>query len=222
MLRYMLQNKSFIQLDTSDGQHFQIDLSSLKAADTYHRVNSSTILSINESFRLFVSESIFSNDRNLDQFMFLTVYTDGTWDGHHATDISLRTSVGLEVGQQGDNRAGDQGRSEASRASEKRKSSSVFSMLMKDKDRDNKDNDRRDGLDGDMSRDTQHVAASSMRKVIKFCNRASVPLSALRSNKLCEVESQVAALKMRCLWKLRIFKIESPPRGDSEAAPAGA
>jgi len=221
MLRYMLQNKSFIQLDTSDGQHFQIDLSSLKAADTYHRVNSSTILSINESFRLFVSESIFSNDRNLDQFMFLTVYTDGTWDGHHATDISLRTSGGLEVGQQGDNRAGDQGRPEASRASEKRKSSSVFSMLMKDKDRDNKDNDRRDGLDGDMSRDTQHVAASSMRKVIKFCNRASVPLSALRSNKLCEVESQVAALKMRCLWKLRIFKIERPPRCDSEAAPAG-
>ena len=99
LLRYMMQNKSYIELDTADGQHFRVDLNGNKT-DTY-RLNSSSNFPINETIRVLIPAAIMNNASKLDEFLFLTIQTDGTWDENNATDIAQRTAAAATDPDQG-------------------------------------------------------------------------------------------------------------------------
>lgn len=191
LLRYMMQNKTYIELDTADGQYFRVDLNGSKTES--FRLNSSSSFPINETLRLLIPGSLLT-DPGIDEFLYMTINTDGAWDEGNATDITQRSAAmsadpetyyptaGISAGSF---RAEPRSKSMFSN----KKTSSLFAAS-------------KDG--GDSPRE----AAPVNRTVIKLCNRVAIPLSGLIGKISTEQESQVTLYKLNCKWALKVFKLE--------------
>jgi hypothetical protein len=193
LLRYMMQNKTYIELNTADGQHFRVDLNGSKT-DTY-RLNSSSSFTINETVRVLVPADLM-NGPHADSFLYMTIHTDGTWDECNATDITQRVAaLANDTDAFFPAPAAGSFRPERSRSMFSTKKSS--STLLKEQD------------------DPPRPPVN--RTVIKLCNRVAIPLSGLLNT--AEQESQVTLLKLNCKWKLKVFKVDGQvPRRSMEAS----
>lgn len=192
LLRYMMQNKTYVELDTADGQHFRVDLNGNKTES--HRLSSTSSFPINETLRVLIPAALLTSP-DLDEFLYMTIQTDGTWDEGNATDITQRSAAMVS---DPDSYYPATGMTVGSFKAEPR-SKSMFSSR--------KNNLFTPGKEG-----FEAPREQVPKMVIKLCNRVAVPLSGLVSKITTEQESQVTLYKLNCVWKLRVYRIEGQRR----------
>jgi hypothetical protein len=184
LLRYMMQNKTYVELNTADGQHFRVDLNGSKT-DTY-RLNSSSLFSINETLRVLIPATLMTgNSSAADEFLYMTIHTDGTWDECNATDITQRVAALA-------NETDAFFPAPAAGSFKPERSKSMFSS---------KKSVSAPFKEPDLPREPVH------RTVIKLCNRVVIPLSGLMQS-AAEQEKQVTLFKLNCRWLLKVFKVD--------------
>lgn len=196
LLRYMMQNKTYVELDTADGQHFRVDLNGNKTES--HRLSSSSSFPINETLRVLIPASLMTGPgiAGLDEFLYMTIQTDGTWDECNATDITQRSAAMVN---DPDTYYPTAGMTVGSFKAESR-SKSMFSS-------------RKNSLFTPGSKDNVEPPREQVnRTVIKLCNRVAVPLSGLVNKITTEQESQVTLYKLNCVWKLKVYRLEGQRR----------